>query len=500
MTAAAYIRVSTDEQTEFSPAAQLRAIQQFAARQGFHIASAHIYRDEGVSGRRADKRPAFQQMIAAAKARPAPFGVILVHKFDRFARSREDSIVYKSLLKRECGVRVVSITEQLEDDKFSVILEAMLEAMAEYYSLNLAEEVKKGMTEKARRGLLQTPAPFGYRMINGLLTPQPDEADAVRMIFGQYAYESANLRQLAQRLNEWGLRTKAGNMFDARGVKYILYNPTYAGKMRWTPTGSVVNKHDFDNPDTLVLDAPHEAIVEPAVWQDANALLRARRHKKAPPIDNAAAITTHWLRGILRCAACGAVLSFGRGQNGRQGAYRCSRYLRGSCKESQRITAADAETLVLSILREDTAEGALYAKRTAQPNTCDALHHCRKRIAQLQTQLEKAHELALCGIDTPAEYEAVKTRINAQIAGLSAQMEAAHTPIAPAQTDLVSLLDTGADLSFKNTLARALFSRIVFDKKGGRLVFYYRIDTLPPHATRPAGLSDSGANGPGARG
>ena len=68
------------------------------------------------------------RMIATAKAKPKPFDAILVHKFDRFSRSREDSIVYKSLLKRECNIKVISITEHLEDDKFSVILEAMLEA------------------------------------------------------------------------------------------------------------------------------------------------------------------------------------------------------------------------------------------------------------------------------------------------------------------------------------------------------------------------------------
>jgi len=127
---ACYIRVSTDDQTEFSPDAQLKALKEYAKRNNIILSKEHIYIDEGISGKRADKRPAFQLMIKTAKSKPKPFDVILVHKFDRFARSREDSVVYKSLLKKEAGVRVVSITEHLEDDKFSVILEAMLEAMA----------------------------------------------------------------------------------------------------------------------------------------------------------------------------------------------------------------------------------------------------------------------------------------------------------------------------------------------------------------------------------
>ena len=159
--AAAYIRVSTDDQTEFSPDAQLKALRRYASQNNLVLDERYIFSDEGISGRKAEKRPGFMSMIAQAKSKEHPFDVILVHKFDRFARSREDSVVYKSMLKRECNVRVISITESVEDDKFSVILEAMLEAMAEYYSINLSDEVKKGMTEKATRGGLQHVPPFG---------------------------------------------------------------------------------------------------------------------------------------------------------------------------------------------------------------------------------------------------------------------------------------------------------------------------------------------------
>ena len=127
--AACYIRVSTEEQTEYSPEAQRRALEGDARQHGYSIDPAHVYVDAGISGRRAETRPAFMAMIAAAKGKPPPFTAILVHKFDRFARNREDSIVYKSLLRRQCGVQVISITEHLEDDRMGLILEAMLEAM-----------------------------------------------------------------------------------------------------------------------------------------------------------------------------------------------------------------------------------------------------------------------------------------------------------------------------------------------------------------------------------
>ena len=88
-------------------------------------------------------------MIALAKSTPKPFEAILVWKYSRFARNREDSVVYKSMLRKQCGIDVVSISEATGDDKMSILFEAMIEAMDEYYSINLSEEVKRGMTEKA---------------------------------------------------------------------------------------------------------------------------------------------------------------------------------------------------------------------------------------------------------------------------------------------------------------------------------------------------------------
>ena len=219
-TAAAYIRVSTEDQAEYSPAAQLRLIRAWAENNGFVVAPEHIYIDEGISGRRAEKRPAFMRMIAAAKRKPAPFDAILVHRFDRFARSREDSVVYKSMLRRDCGVQVISTAESIEDDKFSVILEAMLEAMAEYYSINLADEVRKGMTEKARRGGRQTYAPFGYRTVGGQLVLEPTEAALVVEVFRRFA-SGETYFAIARWLNGIGARTRNGREFQNRSIRYI---------------------------------------------------------------------------------------------------------------------------------------------------------------------------------------------------------------------------------------------------------------------------------------
>ena len=100
-TAACYIRVSTDDQLEYSPDSQLKIIEDYAKKHGLLLPQEFVFQEEdGVSGRKADKRPEFQRMIAAAKQDPRPFDVVLVWKFSRFARNQEESIVYKSLLRR----------------------------------------------------------------------------------------------------------------------------------------------------------------------------------------------------------------------------------------------------------------------------------------------------------------------------------------------------------------------------------------------------------------
>ena len=147
--AAAYIRVSTDDQLEYSPDSQLIQIRRYAKANSFNLPEEYIFiEEEGRSGRYSVKRPEFLRMISTAKKKPKPFDAILVWKYSRFARSRQDSIIYKSMLRKELGIEVISISENLGDDKMSIITEAIIEAMDEFYSVNLAEEVTRGMAEK----------------------------------------------------------------------------------------------------------------------------------------------------------------------------------------------------------------------------------------------------------------------------------------------------------------------------------------------------------------
>ena len=155
--------MSSDRQdVDLSVTAQLRALKEYARANYYSVAREYV--DEAESGRVAN-RPQFREMIEEGSKPKAPFEVILVWKFSRFTRKREHAVAFKSQLRRK-GIRVVSITEQAEDNATGRLLEGIIESADEYYSENLAQEVVRGMREAASRCFfLASDAPFGYRKI-----------------------------------------------------------------------------------------------------------------------------------------------------------------------------------------------------------------------------------------------------------------------------------------------------------------------------------------------
>ena len=130
-------------------------------------------------------------------------------------------IVYQELTR---------ITKEIQDGDFFKN-EALLEAMDEYYSVNLAQEVRRGMNEKFRRGGIVSIPPFGYTARDGHFIIVPEQACWVRWIFNSYL-NGISIPSIAKELQTAGVRTIRGNPFDGRGVRYILGNPVYTGQMR----------------------------------------------------------------------------------------------------------------------------------------------------------------------------------------------------------------------------------------------------------------------------
>ncbi len=472
-TAAAYIRVSTEDQMEFSPDSQLKKIQEYAARHHLTLPKQQIYLDEGISGRSAAKRPAFMKMIAMAKEKPRPFDVILLWKFSRFARNRQDSILYKSMLRRECGIDVISITEQLSDDPTSMLIEALLEAMDEYYSINLAQEVRRGMNEKFSRGGVVSIPPFGYRMGKEHFEIDLYQASLVTMIYQDFL-KGLSCRQIAGKLNEMGILSNRGNPFESRTVEYILSNPTYCGKLRRNLQGTDRTDRFHRSENVMIVNGFHKAIISEELYDSVQKKMALTQRSYAA--YSRTSPDNFMLQGLVRCSNCGATLTRTSGKHSLQ----CYRYARGQCEKSHSVTLKNIKSALFRQIEQDFQEAALYI-RFLPPSEETDTQTIRLLLKREQERLQKVKAAYEAGIDSIKEYQQSKRKILKQIEELSLLLDSKKTPpkhhpktLTITIPQLLSLLDSPAiDECDKNKLLRSFISKIIFNRTDSTLQIYY---------------------------
>lgn len=473
--AACYIRVSTDDQLEYSPDSQLEKIRDFAKRNDMLLPEDNIFlEEEGVSGRKAAKRHEFQRMISKAKSRPKPFDVILVWKFSRFARNREDSIVYKSMLRKQLGIEVISVSENIGDDKMSVITEAIIEAMDEYYSINLGEEVKRGMTEKAKRGECCTIAPFGYRLENKRLVPCPEQAEIIHEVFVRYVNGWGH-KQIAVWLNENGVRTNRGGRIENRTVEYWLNNPVYHGYTRWTPTGKT--RRDYHNPESIIEKGGHEPIVDDELWGAAQKRL-AEQKRKYIKSRRETAPKDYALLGIVKCSCCGASLA-----RSQKKYMQCINYAKGTCPVSHHIAMEEMELMLYSAIQRDLSSGNFVLERAGTPGPRNDPSAITNKIARTELKLQRIKEAYQDGIDTLEEYKANKERITAELEQLRKAAEQEKLPeIAPSEKKafaekhlrtLKRLTSPNTSPSEKNRLLKEFIKKATYNKEAKSVSVVY---------------------------
>lgn len=475
--AAVYIRVSTEEQAELSPETQLEKIREHARREGIVILQDHIYIDAGISGKKAEKRPEFMRMIAAAKEKDCPFTTLLVWKFSRFARNQEESIFYKSVLRSKCGVDVVSVSEPLIAGHFGSLIERIIEWMDEFYSIRLSEEVKRSMEVNARRGKLQSTPSFGYRAEEGKLVKVPEEAELVRWIFRSFV-DGKGLYPIARELNAMGVRTHRSNQFENRTVEYILRNPVYIGKLRWNPTGRT--RRDFKNENIILADAEHEPLIDQELWNAAQNRLDAVKlqwgYKARPTTD-----LKHWLSGIVRCSSCGSTLIFAHPHY-----YKCNNFCRGRCKTSQHVKV---DTLAEALIEKMQADAVSIA-----PLPCDVTYSAssggadisrmESALRSLEKKKDRLQDAYLSGVIELADFAAAKKDLDTAIEDTRAQLIRAQDKTDKKQIQnalqaaikkaLQVITSETATLEEKNNSAREVLSTCVFDKEKSTLSITYR--------------------------
>jgi DNA invertase Pin-like site-specific DNA recombinase len=304
--AAAYLRVSDERQDEYSPDSQLKLIREFCARNDMELPDEFVFYDDGISAKSVKKRVQFNEMIALAKKKDPPFSVILVWKFSRFARNQEESIVYKSMLKKN-GVDVISISEPIQDNPFGGLIERIIEWMDEYYLIRLSDEVRRGMTERATRGLPNVAPPFGYNMKDGVYVVDEENAKWVRVIFEKFN-AGEHKRAISNFLRLHNVKNQNGNYIDNRGIDYILQNPVYIGFVRWNPYNRTSSARRFGESSDIVTRATHEPIVSKETWDKSQKIIASTKARYSKNAREGFQVKQYWLKGVVRCSSCGAML------------------------------------------------------------------------------------------------------------------------------------------------------------------------------------------------
>jgi len=287
-----YLRVSTKEQAEggYSIPAQREACLKFIQDKGWNLIDEYV--DRGESAKTQD-RPQLQEMLQRIKE-DKTIGAIVIHKLDRLARNLEDHAIIRALF-RKTGVQLVSVTENIEDSASGRLVEGILATIAEFYSLNLSSEIKKGMLQKARQGGYPHTAPLGYKNIrdlNGLakIVVNEEEAFLVKEAFRLYATGNYSTTELHQIMVKKELRNRYTKKPLSRSkLIEMLKNKFYIGIFNW---------------QKLEYKGIHEPLVSKELFNRVQEVFKlhdkAGERKRRHP---------HYLKGTLFCGECGSRMS-----------------------------------------------------------------------------------------------------------------------------------------------------------------------------------------------
>ena len=402
MKVAIYARVSSEKQDiDLSISAQLKALREYASRNGHVVFKEYV--DEAESGRSID-RPGFKQMIATARQKPAPFEAILVWKLSRFARNREDSIIYKSLLRKQ-GIQVISINEPLEDTPSGRLLEGIIEVIDEFYSANLSQDVTRGMRESAYRGFYPGgPPPYGYRRVKVQdgsvsrvkLEPDPATAPIVEKIFKE-CLAGKGLLEIARGLNQDGLITRKKNQWSKTAVHKILKNEAYTGVLIWDR--QKLRKINSDLPPIRVENA-WTPIIDRETFEKVQKTLGTR----APKITHPRVVHSEYiLSGLMRCKNCNAAMIGHAVKSGKFFYYMCGnarRRGRGLCTTpllpKDRIENFVVDKIKQYILTEDNLEDVVRITNEELAQQChdeqDRIDIINAEMADVDSRLGKLYD------------------------------------------------------------------------------------------------------------
>lgn len=411
MNAAIYARYSSDNQREASIEDQLRVCRDYCKQKGLTVIKE--YHDSALSGL-TDARPEFQHMIRDGERRV--FDVLVLYSLDRFSRNKYDSATYKARLKK-AGVTVSYVTTPIGEGAEAVLMESLLEGMAQYYSENLARNVRRGLEGNALKGLWGSGSiPLGYRITpSKKLEIDPVGASTVRLIYALYdgGYTRA---QIVRRLNEEHRLTSTGKPFIGSSVYAILTNEIYTGT------------HHFSG---MTIPNFCEPLIDRPQWDHVQELI-----KRSARIRKTDVSADYLLTGKLLCGCCGSWMV---GMSGKNHAgkyfyyYACSRksHNKGGCAKqndprdaveqaviaSTKLALTDARIIEISRLAAD--------KFASEADTSALIREAQTRISSIDRKLKN--------IMAAVEQGIISDTLQQRLTDLEDERRAAQTELARAK-------------------------------------------------------------------
>jgi DNA invertase Pin-like site-specific DNA recombinase len=344
------------------------------------------------------------------------FDIILVHKFDRFARKIELSHRVKANLKKN-SVNVISITEPVEDSPIGFFQEGLLELLAEYYVRNLSKEVKKGHIERASQGLYNGSLPYGYYSQNGKLYVKEEEAKIIRLIFDMYL-SGTSCQKIADYLVDNRIKTQKNLEFQYFQVWRILQNPKYVGLIEY---------------DGKLYEGQHDPIVSKEDFEKVARMLDTKNvnPNKGRGVQRSANYYNYHLVDLLHCGACGGRMRImgisSRGKKWKTKYYTCSRYARfnNTCSCSNRFRAEILQEKIDEMLKDFlSGKNKIETVVETKQNVNEIL---AARIEKINQELVRAKNGYLGGAFELDEYKEIKSKLENEIKEINAEIRTSST-------------------------------------------------------------------------
>jgi hypothetical protein len=375
------------------------------------------------------------------------------------------------------------VSEPVPEGPFGSLIERIIEWMDEYYSINLGVEVTRGMTEKVTRGEPICPPAFGYILKDKRYYPNEEQAPIVKEVFERFV-QGEGMRSIAVDLGQKGVRTKFGKMPDNRFIEFMLRNPLYIGKLRWSLNGvRAVGKRDFTNENIIIIDGQHEPIISVELWEkaqnklDQQKMIYGKHAKKEQPVMIMS-------KGLVRCSACGGTLALSSAKSGKAQTptMQCCNYASGKCHTSHSVVVPTLEDAIIEGLKT-AIETKIFTmspekKKAKEPKGPDF----EKLIGFEEKKLARVREAYLAGVDSIEQYAQNKKEIEKRISDLIAlrdkekpAQKANLDAYAKKASDVVSFIESpDASLQAKNEALRTIIDKVVYHKPSGKVqIFFY---------------------------